>query len=216
MSIITEYIKKKALNNSTKNRKHLLGTTKNSDKVEKSKGGSKESISINISSKDKYVSKKSSSPRAGLFKKFWSSRRYQEFYYVLFSILFIIFSVLIKPFTYQLCLKFQGSSDKIYNLKLFFAMKQSAPMIFSNKSLKIKNSESLEILLQTFVNYKDYSVGRYQSYQIRFYSSVKTYDSVLPPNMTKYVLEMWFLLSSEVKHHRSDHHYRICQKYSNN
>ena len=70
LSIITEYIKKKALNNSTKNRKHLLGTTKNSDKVEKSKGGSKESISINISSKDKYVSKKSISPRAGLFKKF--------------------------------------------------------------------------------------------------------------------------------------------------
>ena len=69
-------------------------------------------------------------------------------------------------------------------------MKQSVQMIFSNKPLNIKNSESLEILLQTFVNYKDYSVGRYQSYQIRFYSSVKTYDSVLPPNMTKYVLEM--------------------------
>lgn len=68
MSIITEYIKKKALNVSGK-RKNLLGTTKNSDKVDKSKGGSKESISINISSRDKYVSKKSSSPRAGLFKK---------------------------------------------------------------------------------------------------------------------------------------------------
>ena len=47
-----------------------MASTKTSDKVDKSKGGSKESISITVNSKEKPNTKKSNSPRAALFKKF--------------------------------------------------------------------------------------------------------------------------------------------------
>ena len=72
LTIIMDYLKKKSMNT----RKPLLGS-KNSDKIDRSKGGSKDNLSITInskekvaiSSKDKVTGKKSNSPRAGVFKK---------------------------------------------------------------------------------------------------------------------------------------------------
>ena len=73
--IIIDYLKKKSGVANT--RKHLLGS-KHSDKIDRSKGGSKDNLSITINSKekvaitskDKVTGKKSSSPRAGVFRKF--------------------------------------------------------------------------------------------------------------------------------------------------
>ena len=74
LTIIMDYLKKKSGIGNT--RKYLAGS-KNS-KVDRSKGGSKDNLSITlnskekivISSKDKVTYKKSNSPRAGVFTKF--------------------------------------------------------------------------------------------------------------------------------------------------
>ena len=75
LTIILDYLKKKSAVGTT--RKYMLGS-KHSDKIDRSKGGSKDNLSITVNSKEKAVlnskdkasGKKSSSPRAGVFKKF--------------------------------------------------------------------------------------------------------------------------------------------------